>query len=53
VMRREGFTCWVEAFTLEHPEGQRRQVITPTFPGRLSGLQPSGVQILTADELNQ
>jgi hypothetical protein len=53
VMRSEGLRCWVDAFTLEHPEGERRAVITPTFAGRLSGLQPSGVQILTADELNE
>src|SRR5581483_7719095 len=39
VMRSEGINCWVEAFTLEHPEGERRQVMTPTFPP-ISGLQP-------------
>jgi len=52
VMRTEGSNCWVEAFTLEHPEGARREVIIPTIPGRVSGLQPNGVQILTADDLN-
>ncbi|HJQ27360.1 MAG TPA: hypothetical protein VKA60_25970 [Blastocatellia bacterium] len=50
VMRGEGINCWVEAFTLEHPEGERRTAITPTFPP-ISGLQPNGVQILTADAL--
>src|SRR5262249_39850338 len=29
VLRTEGFLCWVEAFTPEHPEGERREVITP------------------------
>jgi hypothetical protein len=52
VMRTEGSYCWVEAFTLEHPEGERREVIIPTIAGKLSGLQPNGVQILTADDLN-
>ena len=52
VMRSEGIYCWVEAFTLEHPEGERREAIIPTIPGNLSGIQPSGVQILTAGELN-
>jgi hypothetical protein len=50
VMRGEGINCWVEVYSLEHPEGQRREVIIPTFPG-ISGLQPNGVQILTADDL--
>jgi hypothetical protein len=49
VMRGEGINCWVEAFTLDHPEGERREVITPTFP-QISGLQPSGVELLTADD---
>jgi hypothetical protein len=51
VMRNKGFYSWVEAFTLEHPEGERREVITRTLPNKLSGLQPGGVQILTADDL--
>lgn len=51
-MRSKGFYSWVEAFTLEHPEGERRQIIIPTHPRKLGGLQPSGVQILTADDLN-
>ncbi|HZM86577.1 MAG TPA: hypothetical protein VFF31_08465 [Blastocatellia bacterium] len=50
VMRGEGINCWVDVYSLEHPEGQRREVIIPTFPG-ISGLQPNGVQILTADDL--
>lgn len=53
VMRSEGFYCWVEAYTLEHPEGERREVITPTVPRKLRGIQPSGVQILTADDLKE
>ena len=53
VMRSEGFYSWVEAFTMEHPEGERREVITPTIPRSPSGLQPNGVRILTADDLNQ
>ena len=52
VMRTSGIYCWVEAYTLEKPQGERREVITPTVPGKISGLQPSGVQILTADDLN-
>lgn len=51
VMRSKGFYCWVEAFTLEHTEGERREIITPQVPGHLSGVQPSGVQILTMDDL--
>lgn len=51
VMRTSGIYCWVEAFTLEHPEGERREVIVPTIPGTMNGVQPSGVQILTADDL--
>lgn len=50
VVRGEGINCWVEAYTLEHPEGERRRLSTPTFPP-ISGLQPNGVQILTADDL--
>jgi hypothetical protein len=53
VMRTEGITCWVDAFTLENPQGERREVITPTVPRKISGLQPNGVQILTADDLNE
>jgi len=53
VMRNEGIYCWVEAFTMEHPEGERREVIVPTVSGNLRGVQPSGVQILTADDLEQ
>lgn len=51
VMRTSGIYCWVEVFTLEHPEGERREVIIPTIPGKINGVQPSGVQILTADDL--
>jgi len=50
VMRGEGINCWADVYSLEHPEGQRREVIIPTFRG-MSGLQPNGVQILTADDL--
>jgi pimeloyl-ACP methyl ester carboxylesterase len=53
VMRSEGIYCWIEAFTFEHPEGERREVIVPTIPGNLSGIQPNGVQILTASDLNK
>ncbi|HYV04558.1 MAG TPA: hypothetical protein VFB82_08235 [Blastocatellia bacterium] len=53
VMRTSGIYCWIEAFTLEHPEGERREVIIPTIPGKINGVQPSGVQILTADDLKQ
>jgi hypothetical protein len=50
VIRGEGINCWAEVYSLEHPEGQRREVMIPTFRG-VSGLQPNGVQILTADDL--
>jgi len=53
VMRSEDIYCWIEAFTFEHPEGERREVIVPTIPGNLSGIQPNGVQILTASDLNK
>jgi hypothetical protein len=49
-MRSEGIYCWIEAFSLEHPEGERRES-SPTFPRDLQRHQPSGVQILTADDL--
>lgn len=50
VIRGEGINCWADVYSLEHPEGQRREIIIPTFRG-ISGLQPNGVQILTADDL--
>jgi hypothetical protein len=53
VMRSDGIHCWIEAFTMQHPEGERREAIVPTVPGNLSGIQPSGVQILTADDIKQ
>ena len=53
VVRSKGHYCWVEAFTLEHPEGERREVIIPTLPRKVSGLQQNGVQILTADDLKE
>jgi len=51
VMRGEGMNCWLEAFSIEHPEGERREVITPTVPSNIRGVQRSGVQILSADDL--
>ena len=53
VMRSEGPNCWAEVFSLKHPEGERREVIVPTIPGNLRGVQPNGVQILSADDINQ
>ena len=53
VMRSEGLNCWAEVFSAKHPEGERRKVIVPTIPGNLSGMQPNGVQILSADDINQ
>ena len=53
VMRSEGIYCWLEVFSLEHPEGERREVIVPTIPRSLTGIQPSGVQILTANDLRE
>jgi len=50
VLRSDGIYCWLEVFTLEHPNGERREVIVPTIPSNLKGVQPSGVQILTADD---
>ena len=52
VIRSEGIYCWAEVFSLEHPEGERREVIVPTIARSLSGIQPSGLEILTADDLN-
>jgi len=52
VIRSEGIYCWAEVFSLEHPEGERREVIVPTIARNLSGIQPSGLEILTADDLN-
>lgn len=53
VMRSEGLNCWAEVFSVKHPEGERREVIVPTIPGSLRGMQPNGVQILSADDINQ
>ena len=53
VMRSEGIYCWLEVFSLDHPEGERREVIIPTIPWNLTGLQPNGVQILTANDLRE
>jgi len=50
VLRVKGINCWADVYSLEHPEGQRREVIIPTFR-RISGVQPNGVQILNADDL--
>jgi hypothetical protein len=51
VMRSQGFYCWMEVFTLENPRGERREIVTPTIPRKISGYQRSGVEILTADDL--
>ncbi|HYV03163.1 MAG TPA: hypothetical protein VFB82_01170 [Blastocatellia bacterium] len=53
VMRTQGLNCWAEVFSLSHPEGERRNVIVPTIPGNLSGMQPNGVRILSAEDINQ
>jgi len=53
VMHSEGLNCWAEVFSVKHPEGERRKVIVPTIPGNLRGVQTNGVQILSADDLNQ
>jgi hypothetical protein len=53
VMRSRGFYCWVDVFTLENPRGERREIITRPVPRRISGFQPNGVQILTADDLQE
>jgi hypothetical protein len=53
VMRSEGLNCWAEVFSVRHPEGERREVIVPTIAGDLRGVQPNGVQILSADDTNQ
>ena len=52
-MRNEGLNCWAEVFSLTHPEGERHKVIVPTIPGSLKGLQPNGVEILSADDIDQ
>ncbi|MFY9555708.1 MAG: hypothetical protein WAV47_13425, partial [Blastocatellia bacterium] len=51
VMRSKGFYCWVDVFTLENAQGERREIITPHVPRKIGGFQPSGVQILTANDL--
>jgi hypothetical protein len=53
VMHSEGLNCWAEVFSVRHPEGERRKVIVPTIAGNLRGMQPNGVQILSADDINQ
>jgi hypothetical protein len=53
IMRNQGMYCWAEVFSVEHPEGERREVIVPTVPGNLRGVQPNGVQILSADDIDK
>ena len=53
VLRGDAMRCHVVAYTLTNPQGERREVITPTIPRRIEGLQPSGAQILTADDLRE
>ena len=53
VLRSEGLNCWAEVFSVRHPEGERRKVIVPTIPDNLKGMQPNGVEILSADDINQ
>ena len=53
VMRSKGIYCWAEVFSLEHPEGERREVIVPTVPGNRTGLQHNGVEILSADDISE
>jgi hypothetical protein len=51
ILRSKGFDCWAEVFTLENPNGERREIIVPTVPRKFSGLQPSRVRILNAEDL--
>jgi hypothetical protein len=53
VLRGSAMSCHVVAYTLDYPQGERREVITPTIPRRIAGLQPGGTQILTADDLRE
>jgi hypothetical protein len=53
ILRSQGFYCWLEVFSLEHPEGERREVMVPTIPGDIAGIQPNGVEILSADDLGR
>jgi hypothetical protein len=53
VMRSEGLNCWAEVFSVKHPEGERRKVIVPTIAGNFRGMQPNGVQVLSADDISQ
>jgi hypothetical protein len=47
VMRGSGMNTYIEAFTLENPWGEFREIITPISPYEMKGYMPSGVQILT------
>ena len=51
VLRGDAMNCHVVAYTLSNPQGERREVITPTIPRRIEGLQSNGTQILTGAEL--
>jgi hypothetical protein len=53
VLRGGAMDCHVVAYTLNNPQGERREVITPTVPRKITGLQPGGAQILTGDELRE
>ena len=49
VMRGEAMYCYEVAYTLANPQGERRELITPTMPRKLTGLQPNGTLILAGD----
>lgn len=52
VMRGNGMNAWMEAFTIDSPHGERREVISGSFGGPAKGalLERAGI-ILRADEL--
>jgi hypothetical protein len=53
VLRGDAMNCHVVAYTLNNPQGERREVITPTVPRKIEGLQPNGTQILTGNALRE
>jgi hypothetical protein len=47
----QGLNSYVKAFSLESPDGERREVVDKHPEEKLRGLLPSGAQILTPEEL--
>lgn len=50
-MQGTTMNCYVATYTLENPQGERREVIVPTIPQKIKRYHRNGTQIFTADDL--